>query len=46
MFYCRSLRRAFLALLSSLCLPLTAAPAKPNILFLLSDDHSYPYLSC
>jgi len=23
-----------------------AAPAKPNILFLLSDDHSYPYLSC
>ncbi len=21
-------------------------PAKPNILFLLSDDHSYPYLGC
>jgi N-sulfoglucosamine sulfohydrolase len=26
---------------------LTAAPAsKPNILFVLSDDHSYPFLSC
>ena len=24
----------------------TAAPDKPNILFLLSDDHSYPYLGC
>ena len=23
-----------------------AAEAKPNILFLLSDDHSYPYLGC
>ena len=23
-----------------------AAAAKPNILFLLSDDHSYPFLSC
>ncbi len=23
-----------------------ATPAKPNILFLLSDDHSYPFLSC
>jgi arylsulfatase A-like enzyme len=23
-----------------------ASPAKPNILFLLSDDHSYPYLGC
>lgn len=22
------------------------APKKPNILFLLSDDHSYPYLGC
>ena len=21
-------------------------PARPNILFLLSDDHSYPYLGC
>jgi N-sulfoglucosamine sulfohydrolase len=25
---------------------LCADTAKPNILFLLSDDHSYPYLSC
>ena len=24
----------------------TAAPDKPNILFLLSDDNSYPYLGC
>src|SRR5512137_2830732 len=23
-----------------------AAPAKPNILFLLSDDHSAPYVGC
>ncbi|MBI5830755.1 MAG: sulfatase-like hydrolase/transferase [Armatimonadetes bacterium] len=23
-----------------------AAPAKPNILFLLTDDHGYPFLSC
>jgi N-sulfoglucosamine sulfohydrolase len=23
-----------------------AAPARPNILFILSDDHSYPFLSC
>jgi len=23
-----------------------AVPARPNILFLLSDDHSYPFLSC
>jgi arylsulfatase A-like enzyme len=37
--------------LSVLCLCLLhanvqAADTKPNILFLLSDDHSYPYLSC
>jgi N-sulfoglucosamine sulfohydrolase len=33
--------------LSSLLLSLTASAAeKPNILFLLSDDHSYPYLGC
>jgi arylsulfatase A-like enzyme len=25
---------------------LAADPPKPNILFLLSDDHSYPFLSC
>lgn len=24
----------------------TPEPARPNILFLLSDDHSYPYLGC
>lgn len=24
----------------------SAADSRPNILFLLSDDHSYPYLSC
>ena len=24
----------------------SAAPARPNILFVLSDDHSYPFLSC
>src|SRR5687768_7517914 len=23
-----------------------AAPAPPNVLFVLSDDHSYPFLSC
>jgi arylsulfatase A-like enzyme len=28
-----------------LCGPCPATP-KPNILFLLSDDHSYPFLSC
>lgn len=34
---------------SSLVAQAAAAPAKterPNILFLLSDDHSYPYLGC
>ena len=25
---------------------LGASATKPNILFVLSDDHSYPYLSC
>ena len=25
---------------------LVSAADKPNVLFLLSDDHSYPYLSC
>jgi N-sulfoglucosamine sulfohydrolase len=37
--------RVLLALFAG-ALALAAAPAKPNILFLLSDDHSYPYLSC
>lgn len=36
----------FIGALAVAALPLAAAPAKPNILFLLSDDHSYPYLSC
>lgn len=32
----------------AICRPSLAAdaPPKPNILFLLSDDHSYPYLGC
>ncbi len=36
------------ALATLVCAPLVraAAPAKPNILFVLSDDHSYPFLSC
>ena len=37
----------FLALLCLLCDGLRAAETgRPNILFLLSDDHSYPFLSC
>jgi N-sulfoglucosamine sulfohydrolase len=38
----------FLSRLLAICLVTTALGAveKPNILFLLSDDHSYPYLSC
>lgn len=35
---------AFCAALTFLCPTLAAAP--PNILLLLSDDHSYPFLSC
>lgn len=35
-----------LALLGLLQLPAGAAETPPNILFLLSDDHSYPFLSC
>jgi arylsulfatase A-like enzyme len=44
-----AMKRAFLIAVLSLLgvLPLrAAAAARPNILFLLSDDHSYPYLSC
>ncbi len=33
-------------LLSSLALASSSFAAKPNIIFLLSDDHSYPFLSC
>jgi arylsulfatase A-like enzyme len=32
--------------LSSFALASSAFAAKPNMLFLLSDDHSYPFLSC
>ncbi len=44
--------KPFLRLFATLVLLSLAAPAfaadaaKPNILFLLSDDHSYPYLGC
>ena len=48
-----NLRRSFarlasLSLLLAPCLAssFAATPAKPNILFILSDDHSYPFLSC
>ncbi len=40
------------SLLLSICIAIlsaadvSATDAKPNILFLLSDDHSYPYLGC
>ena len=45
----RSLRRfSFVALFLVLAgsFVRAAAPARPNILFILSDDHSYPFLSC
>jgi N-sulfoglucosamine sulfohydrolase len=32
--------------LFTVLLPLASAAPKPNVLFLLSDDHSYPFLSC
>jgi arylsulfatase A-like enzyme len=43
-----SLRPSALALLFAIITGVLAAavPAKPNILFVLSDDHSYPFLSC
>ena len=37
--------KLLLILLSSVTLAASAFAAKPNILFLLSDDHSYPFLS-
>ncbi len=37
--------RSLLALAVLLC-PSLAAAEKPNILFLLSDDHSYPFVGC
>ncbi len=39
------MRRLFI-LLSFFTITSSAFAAKPNILFLLSDDHSYPFLSC
>lgn len=45
-------KRFWMRLLSCFCLMATglcsasAADRPPNILFLLSDDHSYPFLSC
>lgn len=36
----------FVSLLLILLAPFANAVDKPNILLLLSDDHSYPYLSC
>ncbi len=38
----------FITVLFLLCAPASpaATEARPNILFLLSDDHSYPFLSC
>jgi arylsulfatase A-like enzyme len=38
--------KTLLILLSSFALASSAFAAKPNMLFLLSDDHSYPFLSC
>ena len=37
--------KSLLILLSSFALAASSFAAKPNILFLLSDDHSYPFLS-
>ena len=36
----------FLALSLLLTVAVSGAESRPNILFLLSDDHSYPFLSC
>lgn len=44
--YPRMLLRAVLLLALCAGLARAAVPAKPNILFVLSDDHSYPFLSC
>jgi arylsulfatase A-like enzyme len=38
--------KRLLILLSLLAIACSSFAAKPNILFLLSDDHSYPFLSC
>jgi arylsulfatase A-like enzyme len=39
-------RQQFALLVFSLCCSLTQGAERPNILLLLSDDHSYPYVSC
>ncbi|HEY1110254.1 MAG TPA: sulfatase-like hydrolase/transferase, partial [Opitutaceae bacterium] len=44
--YPRMFLRAVLLLALCAGLARAAVPAKPNILFVLSDDHSYPFLSC
>ena len=41
-----ALLRITLLALSLASVAHAAAPARPNILFVLSDDHSYPFLSC
>ncbi|MES2693393.1 MAG: sulfatase [Verrucomicrobiota bacterium] len=46
MIYPRLFLRAFVLLALCAGLARAATPAKPNILFILSDDHSYPFLSC
>ena len=38
--------RSLIFALLALCPALFAATAKPNIVFILSDDHSYPFLGC
>src|SRR5687768_905639 len=38
--------RRLVALVVSLLGAALAAQSRPNILFILSDDHSYPFLSC
>lgn len=41
------MRHYFIALFASVILSATASAAKsPNIVFILSDDHSYPFLGC
>ena len=49
---CATIRGSALALLFTTLLvcglfePVSLAEEKPNILFLLSDDHSYPFVGC
>jgi N-sulfoglucosamine sulfohydrolase len=41
-----TLQSLVLGLMLQCCCALGAEPARPNILLLLSDDHSYPFVSC